>query len=152
MAGEVRAVVKAAVAVRGRAYAEYSEFLVGAALLAADGEIYAGCNVENVSYGLTNCAERTAVFSAVAAGQRKFELLAIASAGGVTPCGACRQVLAEFAPELPILLVDVDRPGSVVEVNLKDLLPGEFTLADRQKDGKPRIGRIKRMKKKGKPD
>jgi cytidine deaminase len=147
MADDVRALVDAALIVRGRAYAKYSEFLVGAALLAADGKIYGGCNVENVSYGLTNCAERAAVFSAIAAGQRKFELLAIASAGGVTPCGACRQVLAEFAPELPILLVDVDRPGEIVEVNLRDLLPGAFAFEhDTGKRKKPRISRIKRMK------
>jgi cytidine deaminase len=135
MADDVRALVDAALIVRGRAYAKYSDFLVGAALLAADGRIYGGCNVENVSYGLTICAERTAVFSAVAAGQRKFELLAIASTGGVTPCGACRQVLAEFAPELPILLVDVDRLGEIVEVNLRDLLPGAF-MRERAAEGK----------------
>src|SRR6478672_5214419 len=117
------AVVQAAIDVRQRAYAKYSEFFVGAAVLAADGKIYTGCNVENSSYGLTICAERAAVFAAVAAGQQRFELLAIATAGGATPCGACRQVLAEFAPELPILLVDVNRPKAVVEVSLKDLLP-----------------------------
>src|SRR6478672_12256245 len=115
--------VQAAIDVREKAYARYSNFLVGAAILAADGRIYSGCNVENASYGLTICAERAAVFNAVAAGQRQFELLAIATAGGASPCGACRQVLAEFAPELPILLVDVNRPKAVVEVSLKDLLP-----------------------------
>ncbi len=120
--------VQAAIDVRQRAYAKYSNFLVGAALLAADGRIFTGCNVENCSYGLTNCAERTAVFSAVAAGQQQFDLLAIASTGGVTPCGACRQVLAEFAPHLPILLVNVDQPSSIIETNLRDLLPGAFTL------------------------
>lgn len=128
MAFDVRALIEAALVVRGRAYAKYSDFHVGAALLAADGRIYGGCNVENASYGLTICAERAAVFSAVTAGQRKFELLAIVSAGGVTPCGACRQVLAEFAPELPILLIDTAQPRHVVEVNLRDLLPGAFTF------------------------
>lgn len=142
MQPDVRALIAAAIAVRQRAYARYSDFLVGAALLAGDGQVYNGCNVENVSYGLTNCAERTAVFSAVAAGQRKFALLAIASKGGVTPCGACRQVLAEFAPELPILLVDVDQPGQVVEANLRDLLPGAFTFArGAVKEKQPRIKR-----------
>ena len=120
--------VKAALDVRQRAYARYSNFLVGAAILGADGRIYTGCNVENASYGLTICAERGAVFNAVAAGQRKFQLLVIATTGGAAPCGACRQVLAEFAPELPILLVDVDQPKSIVEVRLRDLLPGVFTL------------------------
>jgi cytidine deaminase len=122
------AVVQAAIDVRQRAHAKYSQFLVGAAILAADGRIYAGCNVENSSYGLTICAERAAVFNAIAAGQREFQLLAIATAGGGTPCGACRQVLAEFAPDLPILLIDVDRPSAVVEVNLRELLPKAFSL------------------------
>jgi len=122
------AVVRAAVEARERAYAKYSKFQVGAAILAADGRIFAGCNVENASYGLTICAERAAVFAAVFAGQQRFELLAIATAGGVTPCGACRQVLAEFSPELPILLIDVNQQKSIVEVNLRDLLPGVFRL------------------------
>ncbi len=120
--------VQAAIDVRQRAYARYSQFLVGAAILAANGKIYTGCNVENSSYGLTICAERAAVFNAVAAGQKQFQLLAIATAGGGTPCGACRQVLAEFAPELPILLVDVDRPNDATEVNLRELLPQAFKL------------------------
>jgi cytidine deaminase len=128
MAQDVRALIEAALAARQRAYAKYSDFLVGAALLTDGGQVFSGCNVENVSYGLTICAERTAVFSAVAAGQRKFSMLAIASSGGVTPCGACRQVLVEFAPELPILLVDVRRPNESVEVNLRELLPGAFTF------------------------
>src|SRR6478752_2478878 len=96
------AVVQAAIDVRQRAYAKYSNFLVGAAILAADGRIYTGCNVENASYGLTICAERAAVFNAVATGQRQFQQLAIATTGGVSPCGACRQVLAEFSPELKV--------------------------------------------------
>jgi cytidine deaminase len=123
-----QSVIQAALDVRQRAYADYSKFLVGAALLAADGTIYTGCNVENASYGLTICAERAAVFSAVAAGQRKFDLLAIATSGGATPCGACRQVLAEFAPDLAVLLVDVDQPHSVHETNLRELLPHAFGL------------------------
>lgn len=120
------ALIAAAIDVRQRAYAKYSRFFVGAALLTTNGRTFVGCNVENVSYGLTNCAERSAVFAAVAAGVTKFELLAIASAGGVTPCGACRQVLAEFAPDLPILLIDVEKPKQIVEANLRDLLPGAF--------------------------
>src|SRR4029079_13697016 len=129
MSGQVHeALVRAAIDVRQRAYAEYSNFLVGAALLAANGRIFTGCNVENCSYWLTICAERNAVFSAVAAGQLQFERLAISSTGGVTPCGACRQVLAEFAPDLPILLINVDQPSAIVETNLRDLLPGAFVL------------------------
>jgi cytidine deaminase len=122
-------VVRAALEARRQAYARYSNFRVGAAVLTADGRIIAGCNVENASYGLTICAERAAVFSAVTAGQRQFELLAIAAFGAAMPCGACRQVLFEFAPELPILLVDADRPESIVEMNLRELLPGGFSLA-----------------------
>lgn len=123
-----RELVAGALAARLRAFAPYSKFLVGAALRTPAGELFAGCNVENASYGLTNCAERTAIFSAVAAGEQQFARLAIASVGGVSPCGACRQVLAEFAPQLPILLVDVHRPEQVAEVNLADLLPGRFVF------------------------
>lgn len=132
MGQDVRALIEAALAARQRAYATYSDFLVGAALRTDGGQIFCGCNVENVSYGLTICAERAAVFNAVAAGQRGFSMLAIASRGGVTPCGACRQVLVEFAPELPIFLVDVERPNEIVEVNLRDLLPGAFTFAPKR--------------------
>jgi cytidine deaminase len=120
--------IHAALAAQQRAYARYSQFQVGAALLAASGEIFTGCNVENASYGLTICAERAAAFAAVAAGQRQFKMLAIAAHGGATPCGACRQVLVEFAPDLPILLVDSKDPDKIVEVNLCDLLPGAFTF------------------------
>ena len=135
MGQDVRTLIDAAMKARLRAYAKYSQFPVGAALLAEDGAVYSGCNVENASYGLTICAERSAVFAAVAAGQRQFVMLAIASAGGVTPCGACRQVLAEFAPELPVLLVDVERPSEIVEANLRDLLPGAFTFDPGAKQG-----------------
>src|SRR4051812_41082927 len=96
----------AALAVQQRAYARYSGFLVGAAVLTSTGEIFTGCNVENASYGLTICAERVAISAAVAAGHREFTAFALASRGGVTPCGACRQVIAEFCEVLPIWLVD----------------------------------------------
>lgn len=125
-----RQLIDQALANGQRAYAPYSRFLVGAALRSegAEPRVFAGCNVENASYGLTNCAERTALFAAVAAGERKFARLAIASSGGVTPCGACRQVLAEFAPDLGILLVDADQPERIAEVNLAELLPGRFVF------------------------
>ena len=123
------AIVHAALEVQQRAYARYSQFRVGAALLASDGQVFTGCNVENASYGLTICAERAAVFAAIAAGQQRFELLAIATRGGAMPCGACRQVLAEFAPDLPILLIDSDQPDRITEVNLRDLLPGAFAFS-----------------------
>src|SRR5262245_6024002 len=123
-----QSLVAAAVAARGLAYAPYSSFQVGAALWTASGKLFVGCNVENASYGLTQCAERVAVANAVAAGQRDFAWLALASAGGVMPCGACRQVLVEFCEDLPILLIDADRANQVVEVRLRDLLPGRFVL------------------------
>jgi cytidine deaminase len=127
MSAQVRDdLIRAAIEVRQRAYAKYSNFRVGAALLTADGQIFSGCNVENASYGLTTCAERAAVFNAVAAGHKQFQLLAIATTGGATPCGACRQVLAEFATDLPILLVNVDQSLAVTEHNLRDLLPYGF--------------------------
>lgn len=126
-----RELVEAALTVRLRAFAPYSKFLVGAALRTPDGKTFLGCNVENASYGLTNCAERTALFSAVAAGEQQFARLAIAAPGGVSPCGACRQVVAEFAPQIPILLVDALQPERVAEVNLADLLPGRFVFGEK---------------------
>jgi len=108
---------------RLNAYAPYSDFAVGAALLSADGQVFSGCNVENVSFGLTMCAERVAAGAAVSQGVREFELLAIASdsAEPVVPCGACRQVLAEFAPQLRI--VSSTLTGQIGEFELNQLLP-----------------------------
>jgi cytidine deaminase len=126
------ALLRATVGVQQRAYARYSQFQVGAALLGVSGDIFTGCNVENASYGLTICAERAAVFSAVAAGQQRFLMLAIAARGGATPCGACRQVLVEFAPDLPIMLINSDDPMHPTEANLRDLLPGAFTFSPPQ--------------------
>lgn len=120
--------LSAALSARGQAHAPYSRFLVGAALQLPDGSIVAGCNVENASYGLTICAERVAVTSAVARGSREFTGLALATSGGVTPCGACLQVLAEFCDELPIWLIDVDRANAVRAVTLAELLPGRFVF------------------------
>ncbi len=90
--------------------------------------VYVGANVENASFGLTICAERVALAAAVAAGERRFKMLVIVSPGGVAPCGACRQFAAEFSPDLPVLLVDSQRPGEPVEVNLRELLPGRFEI------------------------
>jgi cytidine deaminase len=113
--------VTAAWQVRERAYAPYSKFHVGAALLAADGRIFAGCNVENLSYGLTNCAERVAVGAAVAAGVREFLAVAVVADTGVpiSPCGACRQVLAEFGVGQVMLANRTER----LEFTLDELLP-----------------------------
>ena len=114
-----------------QAYAPYSKFQVGAALLGKSGSLYAGTNVENASYGLTNCAERTAVFCAVTEGERDFEAMAIASPGGVAPCGACRQVMYEFAPNLMLFLIDANQSDRVTEVSLAALLPDPFTSIDK---------------------
>lgn len=119
--------VATAVAACQQAYAPYSQFQVGAALLGNGGTIYTGVNVENASYGLTNCAERTAVFGAISAGERVFEAIAIASAGGAAPCGACRQVLHEFAPHLTVLMIDVTQKNRVTELSLEALLPDPFS-------------------------
>lgn len=115
-----------ALAVREQAYAPYSRFAVGAAVLTDRGELFAGCNVENASYGLTICAERNAIFQAVSAGQRQLLAIAVVASQGVTPCGACRQVLAEFAEDMPILLMDPDQPSTIVTVTLRELLPLRF--------------------------
>lgn len=123
----------AALQARERAYAPYSGFAVGAALLGKSGRVYTGCNVENVSFGATNCAERTALFHAVSEGEHNFSALFIAGgkAGGAPeaycpPCGICRQVLAEFCPELfPVFLVKSTE--DVAETTLAALLPGAFT-------------------------
>ena len=106
-----------------RAYAPYSKFLVGAALVTKDGRVFEGCNVENVSFGLTICAERNAVFAAVAAGCREFEKIVIAvdRLEPATPCGACRQVLAEFNPDMEVVLGTFT--GKMSAYRLSDLLP-----------------------------
>jgi len=110
-------------AARAQAYAPYSQFAVGAALLGRSGRVFTGCNVENLSFGLTICAERNAVFAAVAAGERDFTQIAIVadSKTPVTPCGACRQVLAEFCPELEICCANL--AGERFEAKLSELLP-----------------------------
>ncbi len=123
-----RALITAALQARMQAHAPYSKFQVGAAILTASGKIISGCNVENSSYGLTICAERTAICTAVAAGEKDFAAIAVATLGGHPPCGACRQVMAEFVSELPILLVDADDPTKIQEISLRVLLPGRFEL------------------------
>ena len=113
------------------AYCPYSKYAVGAALLAKDGRVFTGCNVENASFGLTLCAERVAVTSAVAAGCRDFAALAVTASGAVFPypCGACRQVLAEFgAPNLPVYLAGMDAEAGIRQYPLGELLPFAFRL------------------------
>ena len=125
---QLDSLIEAACAVRQHAHAPTSGFLVGAALLTADGSIFVGCNVENKSLGLTQCAERSAVTAAVAAGQQELKQLVVASDGGASPCGACRQVLSEFADQLSIHIVDTrgDTEQLVETVELADLLPLPF--------------------------
>ncbi len=120
--------VEAAMVAREQAYAPYSNFLVGSAVLAEDGSITAGANVENASYGLTICAERVAVGAAVAAGARKLTAVAVVTSGGASPCGACRQVLAEFGGSMDVLLVDANDPKNVRTMTLDKLLPEQFEL------------------------
>lgn len=118
--------VAAAREARQRAYAPYSRYAVGAALGTAQQRIHVGCNVENASYGLTICAERTAVVSAVAAGDRDFDLLAVVTENGGLPCGACLQVLAEFCTDLPLLIVREEDGIHIVRQQLSQLLPLRF--------------------------
>jgi cytidine deaminase len=118
--------IQAALNAQKRAYCPYSNFPVGAAIHSTNGKIYAGVNVENASFGLTICAERVAASAAVAAGDRDFAAITIASRGGATPCGACRQFLAEFNPALRITIVDSDRPTEMHHTTLDLLLPSRF--------------------------
>lgn len=122
-------VIQAAFAARENAYVPYSSFKVGAAVSGRNGKIYSGCNIENASYGLTNCAERTAIFNAVADGERQLEILAIVAdtSQPVAPCGACRQVMAEFGLQTIILC---NSKGDKKVVTLEELLPYSFSKRD----------------------
>jgi homotetrameric cytidine deaminase len=114
---------------RERAYAPYSGYRVGAALEATDGRVFSGCNVENASYSVTCCAERSALFAAVSAGARHFRRLVVVAAGrGPYPCGACRQALTEFAPDLAVTVVTED--GESHEFTLERLLPHPFRFRE----------------------
>lgn len=128
MSPDFQSLVDAALAVRQQAYAPYSKFLVGAAVLTEDGTTFTGTNVENASYGLTICAERVAASAAVAAGHRMMTAVAVATSGAASPCGACRQFLAEFGGEMKVLQVDANNPSHVVETSLDVLLPAQFDL------------------------
>lgn len=120
-----QALITASQQIQTKAYAPYSRYLVGAALLGADGTIYTGVNVENVSYGLTICAERTAVTTMVTAGVQRIQAVAVCGEGETSPCGACRQVLAEFIEaDVPVYLTSSH--GDVRETTLLTLLPLHF--------------------------
>jgi len=114
---------------RSNAYAPYSGYAVGAALLTKSGEIFTGVNVENAAYPTGTCAERVAVFKAVSEGERAFEAISVASTNGGTPCGSCRQVLSEFGLDIQVLIVN-DKGEPVQETTVGELLPGAFTAQD----------------------
>ena len=118
----ISSLIDAAIEARLAAYAPYSKFQVGAALVSESGEIFTGCNVENLSYGLTICAERNAIFAAVAAGTQRFSAIAVVadSDKAISPCGACRQVMCEFG-DFPVILANLH--GEVVQSTVDELLP-----------------------------
>ena len=124
--------VKIALKAREKAYVPYSHFKVGAALETKDGRIYEGCNVENASYGLTNCAERTAFFAALADGCRPGDFVKLAVVGQtedvISPCGACRQVISELGADCEIVLANLE--GKMLKTNIQNLLPGAFGAKD----------------------
>jgi cytidine deaminase len=121
--------IETSLGVRRWAYAPYSKYHVGAALLTSSGKIYDGVNVENAAYPTSMCAERTAVFKAVSEGEKKFTAIAVASSNGGTPCGACRQVLSEFGLDTVVLVVDGE--GNIErETIVAELLPGAFGPED----------------------
>jgi len=122
--------VQAAARARERAVAPYSKFKVGAALLTKDGEIISGANVESASYGLTCCAERVALFSALTSGRRNFVAVAVVARapGGPMPCGACRQLLAEYAPGARVLVADSRALAKIREFPVRELLPLAFVI------------------------
>jgi cytidine deaminase len=121
-----QALIQTALEARKWAYAPYSKYAVGAALLTTSGRVYDGCNIENAAYPDTICAERVAVFKAVSEGERDFQAIAVATGNGGTPCGSCRQVLAEFGLETRVIVVDGE--GRVTcDTDVAGLLPGAFT-------------------------
>jgi cytidine deaminase len=122
----MKELIDAAVAVRERAHAPYSNFLVGAALASADGRVFTGCNVENATYGLSVCAERVAIFKAISEGARDFTAIAVCADTDVLtpPCGACRQILWEFCGDVPVTLVNL--AGKQETIQLATLFPRAF--------------------------
>lgn len=121
--------IEKALEVRQNAYAPYSNYQVGAALLSKSGKIFTGVNVENAAYPDSICAERSAIFSAVSAGERDFEAIAVATRNGGTPCGSCRQVMSEFGLDIEVFLVD-EKGNLVLHSTVEDLLPGAFLPLD----------------------
>ncbi len=129
MSEKTKELIQAALSVRKRAYAPYSQYAVGAALLTKSGKIYTGVNIENASYPLSICAERTAIFKAVSEGELMFDTIVIATKNGGSPCGACRQVMVEFASDMTVITVD-EQGQIVMQSDVAEILPGAF---DRKK-------------------
>jgi cytidine deaminase len=127
MAVTPKQLVEQAIAARQLAYAPYSNYFVGAAILAEDGTVILGCNVENASYPATICAERVALTAAVAQGKRKFTAIAVATRDGGTPCGICRQVMAELGLEMVVYITD--EAGNFRSTTVRELLPDSFSGA-----------------------
>lgn len=128
---DVVTLIEEAKKARDKAYVPYSKFQVGAALLTEDGKVYHGCNIENAAYSMCNCAERTAIFSAFAQGDRNFKGLAVIADTDrpVSPCGACRQVISELCPkDMKVTLTNLK--GDTLELTVEDLLPGAFSPED----------------------
>ncbi len=128
---QIESLVQTALLVQQRAYAPYSNFLVGASLLTTTGKIFHGCNVENASYGLAICAERNAITTMVAEGEATIAAMVVVTKGGGSPCGACRQVMSEFGDNFPVYLVDSNTQGITHIWQMRDLLPGAFSLIQR---------------------
>ncbi|MDK2980664.1 MAG: cytidine deaminase [Chloroflexota bacterium] len=128
-AEQKKELVRIAKQVRKWAYVPYSKYPVGAALLTESGRIYEGVNVENAAFPVTNCAERTAIFTAVTNGEKDFQAIAVVTDNGGMPCGACRQVMAEFSPNMLVIVAD-EEENIVAEQKLSELLPGAFTPKD----------------------
>lgn len=126
---ELQKLIQAAIEMRKQSYSPYSNFAVGAAVLSNDGYIYGGCNIENASYGLTNCAERTAIFNAVSDGKRNISAIAIVADTDrpCSPCGACRQVIGEF--KIPCIIM-ANLKGEYKMITLEELLPFSFSNTD----------------------
>jgi cytidine deaminase len=128
-AEEKRTMIDLAIEARRRAYAPYSNYNVGAALRTRSGRIFTACNVENAAYPTSMCAERIAIFKAVAEGEKEFEVLAVVTSNGGAPCGGCRQVMVEFSLDMLVLVAD-DKGRLVQETTVGGLLPGAFSPKD----------------------
>jgi cytidine deaminase len=128
---ERHALIELANEARRRAYVPYSNYPVGAALRTKSGQIVTGCNIENAAYPESICAERVAIFKAISEGERQFDVIAVVTSNGGSPCGACRQVMAEFGLDMLVLIAD-GKGQLVLETTVEKLLPGAFTPRDLQ--------------------